>query len=351
MRISTGTACSWAAESLDSWLHVQDPTPKVGSGKVTFTVDSNQQDGREGRLRLAIANQTFMITQGPQCTYSVFPEAVSMPGAGGTGTIQIRAPAGCEWSAQASVPWIIVSPGAGAGNGSVTFSVQTTTGTAREGTLTVAGQTIRVSQGLGCDYTVSPASLTVPAAGGTERLVVSTDAECAWSAQTGNLGPLPWVSLAPLNGVGSGSVTVTVVRNDGPQRQAAMIVAGRSVLVTQASGCTFTVTPVQPPTAGQAAFNGTLTIAVPEGSEMCSWSATTTADWITLGRASGVGGASLPYSLSSNDTDGNDVSRTGQITVTGDGSVSLVITIVQEGDPVVEINRVAPGGPPSPSGP
>jgi hypothetical protein len=335
LRISTGTACSWAAEALDSWLHVQDPTPKVGSGTVTFTVDSNLLNGREGRLRLAIANQTFVIAQGPQCTYSVVPEAVSMPGAGGTGTIEVRAPAGCEWSARASVPWIVVSPGAGAGNGSVSFSVQTTTGTAREGTFTVAGRTIRVSQGLGCDYTVSPPSLTVPAAGRTDTLVVSTDAECAWSSETGNLGPLPWVSLAPLNGVGSGPVTVRVLGNDGPQRQAAMTVAGRPVLVTQASGCTFTVTPVQPPTAGQAAFNGTLTIAVPEGSETCSWSATTTAEWITLGRTSGVGGASLPYSLLSNDTAGVDNPRTGQIRVTGDGSVSLVITIQQAGDSVV----------------
>jgi hypothetical protein len=87
--------------------------------------------------------------------------------------------------------------------------------------------------------------------------------------------------------------------------------------------------------AGQAAFNGTLTIAVPEGSETCGWNATTTADWITLDRTEGVGRASLPYSLSSNATPVNDPPRTGEIRITGDGSVSLVITIQQQGDPVI----------------
>ncbi len=90
-------------------------SPKLGSGRVAFAARPNEQDGREGRLRVAIANQTFIIAQGAHCTYAVSPLTVAVPVSGGTSAISVTAPAGCEWSTQSSVPWLTVRPLAEAG--------------------------------------------------------------------------------------------------------------------------------------------------------------------------------------------------------------------------------------------
>ena len=68
---------------------------------------------------------------------------------GGTGTIGISANgANCSWSASSNAPWAVLAPTNGGGNATlgVTISSNAASTTGRTAGLTVAGQTINVSQ-------------------------------------------------------------------------------------------------------------------------------------------------------------------------------------------------------------
>jgi ABC-type molybdate transport system ATPase subunit len=58
--------------------------------------------------------------------------------------VSVTAPDGCAWTAVSNVSWITILSGAsGSGNGTVSYSVASTT-RARSGTMTIAGQTLTV---------------------------------------------------------------------------------------------------------------------------------------------------------------------------------------------------------------
>ena len=79
--------------------------------------------------------------------------------------------------------WISVTSGSsGTGNGTVSYTVAANTATnARTGTLTIAGQTVTVTQAGACNYTVAPTTQSVLAAGGSHSAAVTTTAGCGWT--------------------------------------------------------------------------------------------------------------------------------------------------------------------------
>lgn len=82
-----------------------------------------------------------------QCTYSVSPTSVSALSTGHNGSISVITGSLCAWTAVSSVSWITITYGASmSGLGAADYSVAATA-TPRTGTLTVAGQTITVTQG------------------------------------------------------------------------------------------------------------------------------------------------------------------------------------------------------------
>jgi hypothetical protein len=87
---------------------------------------------------------------GGLCSIVLSPTSVSVGASGGSSTITITTSSVCNWSSISNDGFIVLtSPSSGSGNGSLTFSVTANTGAARTGTLTVAGQTITVSQAAG----------------------------------------------------------------------------------------------------------------------------------------------------------------------------------------------------------
>jgi hypothetical protein len=275
---------------------------------------------------VAIANQTFMIAQGPNCTYAVSPQNVVVPAVGGTSTLSVTAPAGCEWSAESSVPWLTVAPSQGSGSGTVAVSVQSSGGPSRTATISVAGQTVTVSQGQGCDVTVTPATLAAPAAGRSGTLQVSAAEGCSWAAQSN----VPWISVAPSAGSGSAALSFTVRGFDGPSRTGIITVAGATVAVTQASGCTYTVNSTQPPSL--PAIGGQSDVTVTTSNTGCEWTATLSADvWLrfpddhTLRSLTRTGPSTFTFEVTPND----GPERRAQITLRGDGAVSITISIRQ----------------------
>lgn len=74
---------------------------------------------------------------------SIFLDAVGQAGP----PVSVTVASGCGWSSNTSSPWIDVTLGSGSGSGYLNFSVPAnTTGADRTGTLTIAGQTIPVTQ-------------------------------------------------------------------------------------------------------------------------------------------------------------------------------------------------------------
>ena len=71
--------------------------------------------------------------------------------AGGPGGVSVTAPGDCPWTSASNVDWITITSGSsGSGNGTVNYSVSLNdTSSARSGTLTIAGQTVTVTQTAG----------------------------------------------------------------------------------------------------------------------------------------------------------------------------------------------------------
>jgi len=82
------------------------------------------------------------------CSYSIAPDNATFTAAGGTGSFDVTADAGCNWTAVSNDSWIIITGGgSGTGNGTVDYSVDVNPNpTPRSGTITAAGQTFTVNQ-------------------------------------------------------------------------------------------------------------------------------------------------------------------------------------------------------------
>lgn len=84
----------------------------------------------------------------PSCTYSLTPTNKTFHYTGGTGKVTVTSQSNCSWTAVSNVSWITITSGnTGSSNGTVKYSVATNAGsTQRTGTLTIAGQTFKVTQ-------------------------------------------------------------------------------------------------------------------------------------------------------------------------------------------------------------
>ena len=148
--ITAGTGCGWTAVANAAWIRVTSGASGSGNGSVGYSVDANQTaQARSGTI--TIAGQTFTVNQAATaaCSFSISPPRATFPAGGGVGSVTITAPVGCTWNAVSNASWITINgASSGSGNGSVVYSVATYTGKPkkRSGTLTIAGQTLSVTQ-------------------------------------------------------------------------------------------------------------------------------------------------------------------------------------------------------------
>ena len=87
---------------------------------------------------------------GPSCTYTVTPMTMAVSSGGGAGSVTVSTGDSCSWAAASNASWIGVLPALPPGRtGSrlAQFMTEANNGGARSGTLTVAGQTVIVTQG------------------------------------------------------------------------------------------------------------------------------------------------------------------------------------------------------------
>jgi hypothetical protein len=144
--VSTASRCAWTAASNALWIFIVAGGSGSGNGTVAFAVAPNLGAARSGTL--TIAGQTFTVTQEALgCTFSVTPTSLTVSPRGDSETVNISTGSGCNWTAASNSDWLSITAGSsGTGNGSVTFSAERNRGSARRGTLTVAGQTVTIMQ-------------------------------------------------------------------------------------------------------------------------------------------------------------------------------------------------------------
>ncbi|MBI1764628.1 MAG: proprotein convertase P-domain-containing protein [Acidobacteria bacterium] len=166
-----------------------------------------------------------LLTVG-NCAYTVAPTQQSFTAAGGNSSVTVTAAAGCGWTAVSNDAFITVtSTNPSSGNGTVTYTVAPTVAGARSGTLTIAGQTVTITQnaGAGCNFTLAPGNAQFKAGGGYGTFNVSTPVDCVWTAGTASSFVNLLFSTA---GQGNGAVNFYVAPNATPIARTATIAAG-----------------------------------------------------------------------------------------------------------------------------
>lgn len=316
VNVTAGNGCGWTATSNAPWLTITSGSNGSGNGSVTFAAAANTGPARSGTL--TIAGNAFTVNQPESCSSTINPTQQNVPASGATIDVTVNASAGCTWTATSNVPWVTVVAGAtGSGSDTVRLSVEVNAGAPRTGTATIAGQTFRIAQDSGCAITVTPDTISSPAGGIQARVDVTTSASCAWTA----VSTAPWITVsAGASGTGNGSVDLSVAANTGPPRSGTVSVGGRTVTVTQESGCTIVLTPRER-TMGMSGGSGSVAVAAGAG---CTWTAVSSVSWIVVtSGASGSGNGTVQYTVDTNATGG---SRSGTIVIGGQ-----TFTVTQQG--------------------
>jgi hypothetical protein len=256
---------------------------------------------------VTIAGQSLTVRQASGCTYRVEPLFLIASSQGAEADLTITTHDGCVWSAVSQVPWITVTAGASsAGTGVVTLSIGANATPPRQGTVSVAGQTVSIEQVSGCSYAVTPATVNVAASAGDVNVSVGAGDGCTWSA----VSLSPWITLlSSPSGIGSGSVAFRVEANTGPQRTGSVIVEGQVVTVQQTQGCTYVLST----TSLAFGFLGGTSIVGVTTAPGCAWSAASSDSWIQVNApGQGFGSGSVTIGVGP-----SFATRTGTVTIGG----------------------------------
>ena len=149
--VAYGASASYGKSSaLDTVLvtsHSQTLSGLAAGTLYHFRVES--KDAAGNRALSGDVTFTTLAAPPPSCAFSISGTTESFDSSGGAGSVDVTAPAGCNWTATSNDSWITIASGAsGSGNGTVKYSVAASTARApRTGTLTVAGQSLTVTQG------------------------------------------------------------------------------------------------------------------------------------------------------------------------------------------------------------
>jgi hypothetical protein len=298
----------------------------TGNGTVRYTAAANT--GPQRTATITAGGQTFTVTQGAGCSYSIAPTSRNVASGGETTPVAITTSAGCSWNASSHDPsWISISgSSSGSGNGTVQIAVAPNTGAERRGTVSIETETFTVVQAGGCTFSLAPASQTVPSGGGQGSFSVTTTAGCAWTANA----DAAWLSITSgAGGTGPGAVQFSAAANAGAGRTGTITAAGQTFTVIQDSGCSAVVAP---DTIAEPAAGGSQNVGVTTAAD-CAWTAASNAPWITIAMpASGTGNGNVQLDIQPN----SGVARSGTATVAGQ-----MVTVNQESGCSVSI---APAG-------
>jgi BACON domain-containing protein len=156
-------------------------------------------------------------------------------------TLAVTAAINCSWSAAMSGDFLSLASGAtGSGNGVVVLNVSENAGAERIGSVAVGSTvaTIRQAAGVPCAFGVSPLQLSFPSDGADRTIDVSLTQgrTCPWTATSSD----SFLTVSQgATGIGSGQARITAELNAYVSRVGHVVVAGRTIEVSQDGACRF----------------------------------------------------------------------------------------------------------------
>ena len=229
--VRSGAGCTWTATTQTSWIGIASPPNGAGTGTATvqLSIPANPGPPRSGTV--AIGGQTFTLGQDGGCTFTVAPETVTLPAAGGSTRVDVTGAGECTWTTSSGIPWITVSPASSAGSAAADVSAAANNGPGRSGSVLVAGRQVNVTQESGCTYAINPTSITVPPTGGSGNgFAVTAGPGCTWKA----VSQVGWIIITSGEGSGNGVVQGTVEANaTGAPRTGTVTIANLTFTVNQ----------------------------------------------------------------------------------------------------------------------
>jgi hypothetical protein len=183
---------------------------------------------------------------------------------------------------------------------------------------------------------VDPEAISIGSDGGRTTLAVRAGANCSWAAAS----DASWVTVeGSSTGTGNGSLTIRLSANTGGARTGTVTVADQVFTVTQAAKdapqCGYTL---QPSAQSATAASGIASVTV-QTTSGCSWTATTTASWLSItSDASGTGAGTVGFTIAAN----TGPARTATILIAGE-----VHTVNQASGCAVSIDPTSASAPAS----
>ena len=145
-----------------------------------------------------------------------------------------------------------------------------------------------------CTFAFSPASANVAATATSGSTSVTAGTGCAWTT-TSNAS---WLTVGSGSATsGTGTLNYTAAANSGPARSGTITVGGVNFTVSQANGCTYTLSASS---ASFAASGGSGSVNLTTGAG-CTWTVSSSATWLTVSSAkTGSGSATVSFAAAAN---------------------------------------------------
>jgi len=267
--------------------------------------------------------------QNSSCTYTVSPLTLNVAAGGGSGAITVTSTSGCATpSANSNVAWASVSIAGSTANWVV---VANASSQSRNGSLTVAGQAVTITQaGAACSYTLNPSSVNIgPAAASGNLGITATPSDCAAPPASSNVA---WASVSVPVMTANWSATAN---STSQTRAGNFTIGGQNAPVTQ-SGATGPSTMSLSRSSINFGTSGSLvtspqTITINFAGPGIAWTASSNRSTITVLPPSGTGNGAFQVTAGAGPS--------GVITVSAPGATNPSLTVQ------VNVAAVTPASP------
>ena len=325
----------WTAETSDDWLSLS-PTNGTAEGKSTLcTVKANTAaESRVGYVY--IGGHIVTVTQAGRGA-TLDATEVSVDSAGGEVSVAISvADETTTWKEWTDVPWIAVLTRDGAGSGEALLQIAPwNSATSREGIVTIAGQTVTVTQS-GSQFACPTAtSATAAAKGATGTLAITASQGVTWRATS----DADWLVVAndSVSRRGSGTIFWTANAQSLLTARTATITvtpadesgfAPWTFAVTQ-EAADFTCPSTATTTAAASGATGSFSITTEDG---VAWTATSSASWLVVENdgTTRTGGGKVNWTAQPQTTLSTRTAKITVKTLASSGDKTWTYTVVQK---------------------
>ena len=240
---------------------------KIGPYGLVFYGGSGNGSGSISTTNAGLTSNsvTFQCFASPPCTFTLGSTSANLPANGGPSMVGVTTSnsGSCPWTATSNASWITITSGSsGSGNGMVGFSVAANTvPTQRVGTITIADQTMTVTQAAALPtMSLNRSTLNFGNGGGKitspQSVTVTFNASgVSWTVSSSQAN----ITVSPASGTGNGVFQITAAA--GPSGMVTVTASGVGNSPQQIQVNVVSVTPAMPFGSFDTPINNTSGIA------------------------------------------------------------------------------------------